>query len=88
VRWLLGSPHTPQSICHATAGAGASGGGCAACPDPRRWPQTKFVVKRVGDDLADRSGVRRLIASLPSTAAHQAAPRRTHNRSLRQPIRT
>ena len=34
---------------------------CAACPDALTWPQTKFLVKRVPDDEADASGVRRLI---------------------------
>ena len=78
VRWLLGSVHTPQSLCHGAAhGAAhsASAGGCAVCPDPQIWPQTKFVVKRVADDVGDRSGVRRLIASLPGVGEPQKVDR-------------
>ena len=66
VRWLLGSTHTPQSLCKPAA-AGAAG--CGVCPDPQLWPQTKFIVKRVSDDSSDRSGVRRLIAGLAGVAA-------------------
>ena len=72
VRWLLGSAHTPQSLCKsAFAGAGA----CSVCPDPHLWPQTKFLVKRVSEDNMDRTGVRRLIAGLGgvsrSSSQHQ-----------------
>ena len=49
VRWLLGSLHTPQSLCHRASGGGGAAttvaaGGCTACPDPGKWPQTKFIV--------------------------------------------
>jgi hypothetical protein len=63
VRWLAGSFHTPQLLCNANSGS------CGACPDPRAWPQTKFVVKRVADDFEDRSGVRRLIDTLLPSGA-------------------
>ena len=53
---------TLQILCH---GRGTPGG-CTACPDPLQWPQMKFVVKRVPSDVADRSGVRRMIASIPA----------------------
>ena len=69
VRWLLRTAHTPQAMCHAAAG-------CTACPDARTWPQTKFLVKRVADDAADRSGVRRLLASLPGVRASAGAAKR------------
>lgn len=71
VRWLASSPHAPQILCRSTvaaAGSGGGGGGCAECPNPYQWPQTKFMVKRVPDDVADRSGVRRLIAALRGAA--------------------
>ena len=61
VRWLLSNAHTPQSLCGGT-------GGCTTCPDAQAYPQTKFIVKRVADDAADRTRVRQLIASLPGAS--------------------
>ena len=84
VRWLLGSSHTPQSLCKPLQ---AGAGGCGVCPDPRLWPQTKFIVKRVADDSSDRSGVRRLIAGLPSDIASPAGPHAGHRSSVIQESR-
>ena len=89
VRWLAGSLHTPQTLCHkSTASPGSSGGGCAICPDVQTWPQTKFVVKRVGDDAADRSGVRRLIASLPGARrpTNETGSQSGHHRRLNHTV--
>ena len=65
VRRLISSNHTPQLVCSdkpaALALLSAPSWPCAACPDALTWPQTKFLVKRVPDDEADASGVRRLI---------------------------
>jgi len=72
VRRLIRSNHTPQLVCSdkpaALALPSAPSWPCAACPDASTWPQTKFLVKRVPDDQADASGVRRLIDGIAPAA--------------------
>ena len=73
---LIHERHTPQLLCTH----------CKACPDPRSWPQTKFLVKRVPADWNDSTGVRALIARLLAShgrhrpiASERSADNATHS---------
>ena len=66
--------HLPTLLCAGAAAAVNGASGCTACPSPARWPQTKFLVKRVSRALNDTTGVRAFIDALDPLPAAAGPP--------------
>ncbi len=64
-RRAAAAAHLPTLLCQAK---------CTACPEPARWPQTKFMLKRISRSGNDTSGVRAYIDGLGLSRASSAAP--------------